>query len=86
MSARAWSGAFGIGVGWARLDAQIGENDGHAHSPHQVILWEYLLGTSRVSSSDGVRAGAIGIDGRPDYPATYAAQFIEPFHKVQIRS
>ena len=38
MSARAWSGALVIGVGWAMLDAQIGENDGHAHLAHQIIL------------------------------------------------
>ena len=60
--------------------------DGDVNFGLFLTLWDFLLGTARFSSSEGVRAGAIGIDGRPDYPANYAAQFIEPFHKVQIRS
>ncbi|PJI87224.1 sterol desaturase family protein [Sphingomonas koreensis] len=41
-------------------------------------LWDVLLGTARFSGPP-IRAGDIGIDGRPDYPRGYAAQLAEPF-------
>lgn len=60
--------------------------DGDVNFGLFLTLWDLLLGTARFSSCDGARAGAIGIHGRPDYPAAYAAQFVEPFRQVEIRS
>lgn len=60
--------------------------DGDVNFGLFLTLWDLLLGTARFSSCDGARAGAIGIHGRSDYPAAYAAQFVEPFRQVEIRS
>ncbi len=41
-------------------------------------FWDVMLGTARFSGVP-IRAGDIGIAGRPDYPRGYAAQLAEPF-------
>lgn len=43
-----------------------------------TLLWDRLLGTVRVDGP-APREGQIGIADRPDYPAHYLAQLIEPF-------
>ena len=38
MSPAHWSGALAVGVGWALLDARLGDNERHAHLAHQITL------------------------------------------------
>lgn len=38
MSAASWTGTLFIGVGWAVLDAQLGDNAAHSHLAVQVVL------------------------------------------------
>ena len=46
-----------------------------------LTIWDVLLGTAQFGSSKGIRAGQVGIAGRPDYPESYFAQLGEPFKK-----
>ena len=34
-----WTGEIMLGVGWALLDAQVGDNRPHRHVAHQVQFW-----------------------------------------------
>lgn len=45
--------------------------------------WDRLLGTFRATGPPP-RAGALGVEGRPDYPRGYAAQLVEPFRRAPL--
>jgi len=45
-----------------------------------TMVWDHLLGTFEASRPQP-RDGEIGVAGRPDYPASYAAQLLEPFRR-----
>ncbi|CAO1653813.1 sterol desaturase family protein [Parasphingorhabdus sp.] len=47
-----------------------------------LTIWDIVLGTARFRSSNEIRAGAVGIDGRADYPTDYLAQLAEPFRTL----
>lgn len=55
------------------------ETDGDVNFGLFLTVWDMILGTARFSSSSHIRAGKLGIAGRPDYPDTYLAQLGEPF-------
>lgn len=55
------------------------ETEGDVNFGLFLTVWDALLGTAQFRSSDHIRAGQVGIAGRPDYPETYLDQLAEPF-------
>ncbi len=58
------------------------ETEGDVNFGLFLTVWDVLLGTTQFRSSDNVRAGTVGIDGRSDYPTAYFAQLAEPFRST----
>ena len=48
-----------------------------------TTLWDRALGTWTFDGARRVRAGELGIAGRPAYPTRYLAQLVEPFRRVR---
>jgi len=44
-------------------------------------IWDHLLGTLHYEQRARFETSELGIADRPDYPASYAAQLIEPFRR-----
>lgn len=61
------------------------EADGDVNFGLFLTIWDVILGTARFRSSDHIRAGHLGIAGRPDYPEAYLAQLGEPFKRWPTR-
>lgn len=57
--------------------------DGNVNFGLFTTVCDRLLGTFRAAGAPP-RAGALGIEGRPDYPRGWAAQLVEPFRRAPV--
>ena len=62
------------------------DTDGDVNFGLFLTIWDVLLGTAQFGSSGHIRAGQLGVAGRPDYPDTYLAQLTEPFKARRMSS
>jgi sterol desaturase/sphingolipid hydroxylase (fatty acid hydroxylase superfamily) len=47
-------------------------------------LWDWLLGTAFYTADYPIRHGDLGIGSRPDFPADYLGQLLDPFQPQQL--